>query len=79
MISRAQGESFTEAFDTNEGRRVTEKIVVRALHIQEREQGETESQYTEISNIPSRPGSSYALVADITGAIFLERLPPLPA
>ena len=78
VISRAQGESFTEAFDTDEGRRVTERIVVRALQIQEREQGETGSQYTEISNVPSRPGSSYALVADITGTIYLERPPHLP-
>ena len=77
VISRTQGDSSTEAFDTDEERRVTQRIVARALQIQEREQGETESQYSEISNIPSRPGSSYALVADITGVIFPERPPPL--
>ena len=78
MISRTWGDSSTEAFDTDEGRRVTGRIVARALQIQEREQGETESQYSKISNVPSQPGSSYALVADITGAIYPERPPPLP-
>ena len=59
----AQRDSCTEALDTDEGRKVTERG---------REQGETESQYSEISNVPSRLGSSYALVADITGAILPE-------
>ena len=68
----AQRDSSTEALDTDEGRRVTERIVARAQQIQEREQGERESHYSEISNVPSRPGSSYALVADITGAILPE-------
>ena len=76
---RTQGDSSTEAFDKDEGRRVTERIVTRALQIQEREQGEKESQYSEISNVPSRSGSSYALVADITGAVLPERPPPVPA
>ena len=79
VISRTQGDSSTEAFYTDKERRVTERIVARVLQIQEREQGETESQYSEISNIPSRPGSSYALVADITGVIYPERPPPLLA
>ena len=37
----AQMDSSTEALDTDEGRRVTERIVARAWQIQEREQGET--------------------------------------
>ena len=77
MISRTQGDSSTEAFDIHERRRVTKRRVARVLQIQEREQGETESQYSEISNIPSRPGSLYAL--DIPGAIYPERPPPLQA
>ena len=37
VISRTQGDSFTEAFDTDEERRFTEMIVARVLQIQERE------------------------------------------
>ena len=73
MISRTQGDSSTEALREEE---LPERIVARALQIQEREQEVTKSQYSEVSNIPSRPGSSYALVADITGAIYPERPPP---
>ena len=52
MISRTQGDSSTESFDTDEERRVTKRIVARALQIQERQQGETESQYSEIIQCP---------------------------
>ena len=43
VTSMAQRDSSTEALDTDEGRRVTERIVVRASQIQEKEQEQTES------------------------------------
>ena len=77
ITSMAQRDSSTEALDTDEERKVMERIVARACQIQERGLGETESLYSKISNIPSRPGSPYALVADITGAILPEMAPPI--